>query len=208
MCVLLTWTLAAGSAAERDGRLRSGIRGVGLRRAMDNPIEQARIGNVTNLPFLTGMSEQPFVPSVSPEDFCRQIGLNWMAALDLQRQDLLSFDLRSTNHLNASQEAELKFLGRLVAAGCCNSVLRVLLSGLRRPYAYNLDRIYYDWSGQQWRLLEDTEHIESRFDEWLDELINMNDRAILQRLHDHIEGALELMAGRPRQRLSERFVPD
>ena len=142
----------------------------------------------------------------SPQAFCRQIGFNWLALLDVHKRQMLSFDPQATNHLTRGQEAELRFLGRLIAAGCNPEVLKSLLIGLTPPYAYNLERMYYDWSNRQWRMLEDTEHIEQRFDDWLLELISWDDRRILERLHHRVTDALALLDAREAQR-TETLVP-
>ena len=133
---------------------------------------------------------------LTPEAYCQEIGLNWMAALDLAKQDFFSFDPKSLQSLNAVQAAEMKFLGRLVAGGCCGSILHTLLAGLQKPYAYNLERMYYDWIERRWRLLEDTEGIESRYEDWLKELVEWGDEFLLERVRAFAEQALEDLRAR------------
>jgi hypothetical protein len=55
--------------------------------------------------------------------------------------------------LDEAQEAELRFVGALVVAGCDARMLERLLAPLTKPYCYRLSRIYYDWAAQAWRLL-------------------------------------------------------
>jgi len=127
----------------------------------------------------------------TPQGCCQQLGLNWMSALDLYEKGMLSFDPREAGPLTRSQQAELKFLGRLVCAGCCQSMLSSLVAPLEKPYTYSLDRMYYNWETQEWRLLEDTEDIEARFDEWVDELSSWGEVNVLERLQGHLKQAIE-----------------
>ncbi|MDA0578054.1 MAG: hypothetical protein O3B24_08145 [Verrucomicrobia bacterium] len=142
----------------------------------------------------------------NPQSLCQHVGLNWMTALDLHRRALLSFDPRNVTVLTRSQEAELRFLGRLSAAGCCPSVLTTLLNGLEKPYAYNIERMYFDWTSRQWRLIEDTDHIEEHLEEWLHELIEWGDVSVLERVRTLVneammESLVRQRAADPRQRI-------
>jgi hypothetical protein len=135
-------------------------------------------------------------PLPSPEAVCRRLGLNWMSALELSELGWLSFDPKATPRLSRCQEAELTFLGSLVAAGCDASLLRHLLARLRKPYAYRLDLIHYDWAAHTWRLLEDAEDLESQFEEWMSELVGWQELERLERLRDRIDGAIGYLRGR------------
>jgi hypothetical protein len=57
---------------------------------------------------------------------CRQIGLDWWVALNLWDDEWLSFDPTATPHLDEAQEAELLFVGSLVAGGCSPAMLIVV----------------------------------------------------------------------------------
>ena len=142
-------------------------------------------------PALFSLAE--YTRSVSPQEFCRQLGFNWMSALDLYSKGILSFDPREVDSLSRSQAAELRFLGKLVSAGCCGSILKALLAGLEAPYAYNLERMYFDWDRAEWRLLEDTEHIEQRFDDWLEELVSWGDTMVIERLQEKLHDAVQIL---------------
>jgi hypothetical protein len=126
----------------------------------DNP-ELARVANAQQLLF-----------PASPRAVCDQMGLNWWAATKLHEDGWLSYSPAAALRLDEGQEAELRFLGSLVAAGCDRGMLTVLLNGLKKPYAYDAARIYYDWCGRRWRLLPDPHaHPESLFTDWLDNLV-------------------------------------
>ncbi|NQT92814.1 MAG: hypothetical protein HQ559_08635 [Lentisphaerae bacterium] len=161
---------------------------------MPMDIEKARVQGSAreDHPTLFPLSDYSH-PPVSPENLCKRIRLNWMTALELHGEGWLSFDPQKTDTLNAEQEAELTLVGSLAAAGCDKGVLRHLLSGLRKPYAYRLDRLYYDWQVGSWRLLEDVDDFDERFDDWINELVGWNESERLERLRDRIESAILYM---------------
>jgi hypothetical protein len=112
----------------------------------------------------------------NPRGVCEQMGLNWWAALKLYEDGWLSFSPPITPRLDEAQEAELRFVGALVIAGCDHGMLPILLGGLQRPFAYDLNRIYYDWYSRRWRLLPDPHsHPEALFTEWLENLVANHD---------------------------------
>src|SRR6266403_1057733 len=90
-----------------------------------------------------------------PRAVCDSLGLNWWAALKLHEEGWLSFNPAETERLDEAQEAELRFVGSLVLAGCDGGMLRILLGGLSKPYAYRSNRLYYDWAARSWRLFPD-----------------------------------------------------
>src|SRR5262245_41851132 len=81
----------------------------------------------------------------TPRGVCDEVGLNWWAAIKLYDDGWLSFAPEVVSRLDESQEAELRFVGALVVAGCDRPMLAALLSGLPKPYAYHGSRLYYDW---------------------------------------------------------------
>ena len=112
----------------------------------------------------------------SPRAVCDSMGLNWWAALKLHEQGWLSFNPAENVRLDEAQEAELRFVGSLVRAGCDQGMLGALLSGLSKPYAYQLNRLYYDWTARRWRPLPDPrENQEATFAEWLESLVESGD---------------------------------
>jgi hypothetical protein len=126
----------------------------------DNP----ELGRVT-------AAQQLLFPA-NPRAVCEQMGLNWWGALKLHEDGWLSFSPADTPRLDEAQEAELRFVGSLVIAGCDRGMLAILLDGLPKPYAYDVARLYFDWSARRWRLLPDPQaHPETIFTEWLDSLV-------------------------------------
>jgi hypothetical protein len=112
----------------------------------------------------------------NPRAVCEQLGLNWWAALKLYEDGWLSFSPPLTQQLDEAQEAELRFVGSLVIAGCDHGMLPLLLGGLEKPYAYDIARLYYDWVSHGWRLLPDPHaHPEAMFTEWLETLVERGD---------------------------------
>lgn len=146
---------------------------------------------------------QWFHEARSPQTVCRGLGLNWLAARKLHERGWLSFDPHEIRQMGPAQEAELTFLGALVVAGCDDGVLESLLAGLPKPYAYRLNRIHYDWASRTWRMLEDVERFEERFEEWIEDLVAWQELRELERFRDAVEHAIERLKER-RQR--ERAV--
>jgi hypothetical protein len=83
----------------------------------------------------------------------RRSGLNWWAAVKLFEDGWISFSPENTPELDEAQEAELRFVGALVNCGCDRNMLKLILASLPKPYAYDLKRLFYDWSTRRWRLL-------------------------------------------------------
>jgi hypothetical protein len=130
----------------------------------DNP-ESARVA-----------AEQQLLFPANPRAVCEQMGLNWWAALKLHEDGWLSFSPTNTPRLDEAQEAELRFVGSLVIAGCDRGMLAILLDGLPKPYAYDAARLYYDWAARCWRRLPDPHtHPEASFTDWLEALVEGGD---------------------------------
>ena len=94
----------------------------------------------------------------------------------LHEDGWLSYSPANTPRLDEAQEAELRFVGSLVIAGCDRGMLAILLDRLPKPYAYDAARLYYDWSARRWRLLPDPHaHPEAIFTDWLDNLVQQGE---------------------------------
>ena len=126
----------------------------------------------------------------TPRDVCDKIGLNWLTVGELHRDGWLSFDPHTVRTLTTSQEAELRFVGGLVAGGCDAGMLEKLLSGLTKPYAYRMDRIYYDWETQSWMLIPTHDDLKQNFEKWVAELTDSGELDKLQQLRDRVSGSI------------------
>jgi hypothetical protein len=136
-------------------------------------------------------AQQLLFPS-SPRSLCDEMGLAWQAALRLHEEGWLSFSIETTLQLDEAQEAELRFIGALVLAGCDRNMLGLLLAGLPRPYAYALNRLYFDWSSRHWRLLPDPRHNpEATFTDWVELLVQTKDMASLAGIMELAQDALD-----------------
>lgn len=145
-------------------------------------VEQARVNNM-----------QPLLIPSTPRELCKDIGLDWWAALKLWDDGHLSFNPETAANLNEAQHAELAFLGALVAGGCEPPFLKQLLTGLAKPYAYPINLTYYDWLKRRWRPIPQPPSCEEReklFSEWTQELEDANDVETLQQMAAHIEYCL------------------
>lgn len=159
----------------------------------DNAAQAARVLPTPQLLF-------PF----SPRAICDEMGLNWWAALKLYEDGWLSFSPENTARLDERQEAELRFVGSLVLAGCDRTMLVNLLSTLPKPYAYYGSRLYYDWAARHWRMLPDPRaNRESQFTEWLDSLVEKQDvgslSGIVELAHDAL-ARVRVASGQPELR--------
>jgi hypothetical protein len=126
----------------------------------------------------------------SPRAVCDELRLNWWAAEQLHADGWLSFAPAAVAQLDEAQEAELRFVGALVVAGCDARMLERLLTPLTKPYCYRLSQMSYDWSAQAWRLLPAVEEPKRVFAEWLDRLEQAGDVGRLEEIQSQVERAL------------------
>jgi hypothetical protein len=127
----------------------------------------------------------------TPRAVCDEIGLNPWAAVKLYDDGWLSFSPERAIHLDEAQEAELRFVGGLVLAGCDRPMLATLLSELPKPYAYELKRLYFDWGLRRWRVLPDAStHPETAFTDWLETLEHSRDVGSLEGIGELARDAL------------------
>lgn len=164
---------------------------------MNAEVEKARVMSeeASGHPTLFSLRDYAFAPK-SPQEICSDVGLNWLSALKLHQDGFLSFDPKETAALDDARQAELRFLAALVNGGCDGAILKNVLSGLRKPYAYRIDRIYYDWSIKTWRLLEDVDELEQKFEEWMEELVAGHDLRTLLNLREILDNAIQYVRGR------------
>lgn len=127
----------------------------------------------------------------SPRSVCVEIGLEWWTALKLRDDGWLSYDPETIRQLNEAQDVELRFLASLVTAGCDPAMLERLLLGLKKPYSYRMDEIYYDWRSRRWRALPLPDAApETLFSLWIASLKDDGDKAQLREVADEINAAL------------------
>lgn len=129
---------------------------------MDNDVELARVGK----------GQLSLFP-LSARNVCRSMGLNWLTAIQLYKDGFLSFNPVTAKNMDSAQEAELKFLGSLIIAGCNKEMLQKLVRYLKKPYRYRHKSMYYDWVSQRWFLLpqvEEDEGEEDSFESWIESL--------------------------------------
>lgn len=132
---------------------------------------------------------------VGPAVICQRIGLNWMTARELFQRGWISFDPAAVESATASQQAELVFVGSLVAGGCDDAVLRHMLAELTRPYSYRIDLVYYDWTLRQWQLLPTDADRRGMFDHWVDDLVESAQMDKLEHLRGAVDSAIRELRG-------------
>jgi len=125
-----------------------------------------------------------------------EMQLDWQRARSLWAAGLLSFDPDAVVAGDETCEAEFVFLGQLAALGLSNDTLGGLVRGLRKPYAYDLRRMYFDWSARGWRLLPDGEDPEAMFFAMLSRLDVRREAHVLLEIRELADNALDLARGR------------
>lgn len=158
---------------------------------MSSRVESARVDTdrqdaQSTLFQLADYSHRP----VAPRSLCALINLNWMAAVRLFEGNLLSFDPATVPELTPAQEAELRFLGGLVVAGCDESLMRHLLADLVKPYAYRLDRLYYDWEARAWQICPTAPERETQFEAWVEQLVDAGQMSMLESLRATLDRSI------------------
>lgn len=142
-----------------------------------------------------GAAQQLLFPS-TPHHLCDELGLNWWTVVKLYEDGWLSFFPENTLRMDEAQEAELRFVGSLVVAGCDQNMLALLLSDLPKPYAYDLHRLYFDWNLRRWRLLPDPRaYPEAAFTDWLERLVQHGDIGSLVGIGELARDALTRVVG-------------
>lgn len=160
-------------------------------KAMDTNVELARVHpeNRESQSVLFPLSDFSKSPP-TPRDVCARIRLNWFSAIKLHEGGWLSYDPATVSPLNAAQEAELVFLGSLVTCGCDESLLRHLLAGLKKPYAYEVERLHYNWATHSWQLLPALNDLRNLFETWIDGLVETGQVSALENMRRCVSAAL------------------
>ena len=130
------------------------------------------------------------LPPITAE-ICKSLGIQLWTASQLYKTGLIGFDPETTEVLNDSQQAELCFVGALVAANCSFSTLAELLSGLTKPYNFSHQYICYCWPSKIWKVMpQEPDEREITF-QWLDSLAEDGDIETLQEIHDQAGNLLD-----------------
>jgi hypothetical protein len=117
--------------------------------------------------------------------------LAWPEAQRLWSDGFLSFDPDVLVVCDEATEAEFVFLASLAAAGLTRDALARVLRDLRRPYAYDLRRLYYDWESGAWRLHVGEDDPEAVVIALVRRLESAGDRARLVAVRELIDDALD-----------------
>ena len=135
-------------------------------------------------------SGQMYLFPVNLRELADSIGLDWWAAKKLYDDEWLSFNPDQTQADNDLLEAEFRFLGSLVAAGCDPHILKRLLTGLEKPYRYDLSSIYYDWTTKEWKDLPKERNAQDVTSEFIQSLEEDGDYDQLREISDQVREAL------------------
>lgn len=136
-------------------------------------------------------ADQLLLFAVEPRKLAGFLGLDWGAARKLHADKLLSFDPERTNITTAGMESEFIFLGSLVAAGCDVRMLKRMLSGLERPYRYDVRRMYFDWVARRWEHLRQCDEPEAFIFKNIKLLEEKGDVSALQNILERVQEAVD-----------------
>ncbi len=139
-------------------------------------------------------ADQLLLFPVEPRKLAGYLGLDWFAAKKLHDDKLLSFDPERTNITTSGMESEFIFLGALVAAGCDDKMLKRMLTGLEKPYRYDVKRMYFDWVAKQWEPLPQFADPEDIIEENIAVLEKKGDATALQNILERVQEALDGMS--------------
>ncbi|MBT3293854.1 MAG: hypothetical protein HN919_18915 [Verrucomicrobia bacterium] len=158
---------------------------------MSYDLEQARVHREPEGKRPTLFPMVPYATGpLSPAILCEHIHLNWQAAVWLHEKGWLSFDPQGVDELAPAEEAELRFVGTLVAAGCGEPMLNTMLRDLEKPYTYRLEMMYFAWEDTSWRLRPPASEQSRRFERWIDELEESASLGSLEGIRSHVEKAI------------------
>lgn len=101
---------------------------------------------------------------------------------------LLSFNPLETIQLTDAEHAEVSFLSALAKTGCSKNDIKRFLKNLRKPYAYHLARLHYDWAKNRWLFLR-YENADEVFKEMLEDCIRDGNGLTLKLMKYDIEEA-------------------
>jgi len=100
-------------------------------------------------------SMQPDLFPESWEQILRERNISQSQARVLFEEGLLSFNPALKVQLFAFEIKELTFLKVIYFdSGFSNSVVHTLLHGLKRPYCYSFQEIYWDFGASEWKFME------------------------------------------------------
>jgi hypothetical protein len=100
----------------------------------------------------------------------------------------LSFDPTKKNEFTEIEFQEFRFIATLFKSGISLISIDKLLENLKKPYAYDVTRIYFNWAKREWEYLPDKPEI--NVFETVDELIGKKENGILTDLQEKLTAYL------------------
>lgn len=100
----------------------------------------------------------------------------------------LSFDPNKKNEFTEIEFQEFRFIATLFKSGLSLNSIDRLLEGLKKPYAYDISKIYFNWLRREWEYLPDKPEV--NVFEAIDELIAAKEDGLLADLQEKINSYL------------------
>jgi hypothetical protein len=96
----------------------------------------------------------------------------------------LSFDPAKKNEFTEIEFQEFRFIATLFKSGISLISIDKLLEKLKKPYAYDVTRIYFNWLKREWEYLPDKPEV--NVFEGVDELISKKEDGLLSDLQQKV----------------------
>ncbi|RPI66108.1 MAG: hypothetical protein EHM47_17430 [Ignavibacteriales bacterium] len=112
----------------------------------------------------------------------------------------LSFDPNKKNEFNETEFQEFRFIATLFISGLSLISINKILENLKKPYAYDITKIYFNWLKREWEYLPDRPEV-NVFGA-VDMLISSNETGVLSELHEKINSYLSTLP-KPKQKVSK-----
>lgn len=103
----------------------------------------------------------------------------------------LSFDPNKKNEFSEAEFQEFRFIATLFVSGISLISIDKILENLKKPYAYDISKIYFNWIKRDWQYLPDKPEI--NLFESVDELIGKKEIGILSDLKEKIAAYLSTL---------------
>lgn len=113
----------------------------------------------------------------------------------------LSFDPNKKNEFSEAEFQEFRFIATLFKSGLALSSIDKILEGLKKPYAYDISRIYFNWIKREWEYLPDKPEV--NIFEAIDALVTNKEVGILTDLQEKINTSLAAIL-KPKQRNNKK----
>jgi len=112
---------------------------------------------------------------VNKIDVYKELNINDSDTNVYYEKGYLSFNISENTYLTSPQILELKFIHTLYLKHKNFEIINVYLKGLQKPYAYNIEKVYFNVFKNEWCYFSDVEIEKNNKHEMIDFLIDSLD---------------------------------